>query len=228
MKDDKDIILLSKIIIVVLIIISSIIILSLVKYIFTTDKYGYDLPKEPNQSIDSENYQKLSSIERIKYNENLASKPFLTALNNSVTKYIDNNNDDLLKNDETLFKFVYSYAFAENSKNISQEILDDTANKLFNRTIPMETLNNYIKEDNNYSYDVNPNYEYCLKAYKVKQSENEINIKLGVINYNAIICGSDYTDYNIDTFLKEAILIIDKKDNNYYINKLTFIEKESD
>ena len=98
---------------------------------------------------------------------------------------------------------------------------------MFNRNISSEILNNYLK-DGNYFYDVNPNYDYCFKAYKVKTEKDAIYIKLGVVNYNAIICGSDYTDYNIDTFIKEAIIIIDKKDNNYYINKLTFIEKESD
>ena len=227
MKEDKDIILLSKIIIIVLIIIGSIVILSLVKYIFTTDKYGYDIPKEPDQTVDTENYQKLTSIDKIKYNQNISSKPFLTAINNSVTKYINNVNEDLLQNDENLFKFVYSFAYEENNKTLTKEILDETANKLFNRNISSEILNNYLK-DGNYFYDVNPNYDYCFKAYKVKTEKDTIYIKLGVVNYNAIICGSDYTDYNIDTFIKEAILIIDKKDNNYYINKLTFIEKESD
>lgn len=227
MKEDKDIILLSKIIIIVLIIIGSIVILSLVKYIFTTDKYGYDIPKEPDQTVDIENYQKLTSIDKIKYNQNISSKPFLTAINNSVTKYINNVNEDLLQNDENLFKFVYSFAYEENNKTLTKEILDETANKLFNRNIPSEILNNYLK-DGDYFYDVNPNYDYCFKAYKVKTEKDTIYIKLGVVNYNAIICGSDYTDYNIDTFIKEAILIIDKKDNNYYINKLTFIEKESD
>lgn len=227
MKEDKDIILLSKIIIIVLIIIGSIVILSLVKYIFTTDKYGYDIPKEPDQTVDIENYQKLTSIDKIKYNQNISSKPFLTAINNSVTKYINNVNEDLLQNDENLFKFVYSFAYEENNKTLTKEILDETANKLFNRNISSEILNNYLK-DGNYFYDVNPNYDYCFKAYKVKTEKDAIYIKLGVVNYNAIICGSDYTDYNIDTFIKEAILIIDKKDNNYYINKLTFIEKESD
>ncbi len=227
MKEDKDIILLSKIIIIVLIIIGSIVILSLVKYIFTTDKYGYDIPKEPDQTVDIENYQKLTSIDKIKYNQNISSKPFLTAINNSVTKYINNVNEDLLQNDENLFKFVYSFAYEENNKTLTKEILDETANKLFNRNISSEILNNYLK-DGNYFYDVNPNYDYCFKAYKVKTEKDTIYIKLGVVNYNAIICGSDYTDYNIDTFIKEAILIIDKKDNNYYINKLTFIEKESD
>lgn len=227
MKEDKDIILLSKIIIIVLIIIGSIVILSLVKYIFTTDKYGYDIPKEPDQTVDTENYQKLTSIDKIKYNQNISSKPFLTAINNSVTKYINNVNEDLLQNDENLFKFVYSFAYEENNKTLTKEILDETANKLFNRNISSEILNNYLK-DGNYFYDVNSNYDYCFKAYKVKTEKDTIYIKLGVVNYNAIICGSDYTDYNIDTFIKEAILIIDKKDNNYYINKLTFIEKESD
>lgn len=227
MKEDKDIILLSKIIIIVLIIIGSIVILSLVKYIFTTDKYGYDIPKEPDQTVDIENYQKLTSIDKIKYNQNISSKSFLTAINNSVTKYINNVNEDLLQNDENLFKFVYSFAYEENNKTLTKEILDETANKLFNRNISSEILNNYLK-DGNYFYDVNPNYDYCFKAYKVKTEKDAIYIKLGVVNYNAIICGSDYTDYNIDTFIKEAILIIDKKDNNYYINKLTFIEKESD
>ncbi len=227
MKEDKDIILLSKIIIIVLIIIGSIVILSLVKYIFTTDKYGYDIPKEPDQTVDIENYQKLTSIDKIKYNQNISSKPFLTAINNSVTKYINNVNEDLLQNDEDLFKFVYSFAYEENNKTLTKEILDETANKLFNRNIPSEILNNYLK-DGDYFYDVNPNYDYCFKAYKVKTEKDAIYIKLGVVNFNAIICGSDYTDYNIDTFIKEAILIIDKKDNNYYINKLTFIEKESD
>lgn len=227
MKEDKDIILLSKIIIIVLIIIGSIVILSLVKYIFTTDKYGYDIPKEPDQTVDIENYQKLTSIDKIKYNQNISSKPFLTAINNSVIKYINNVNEDLLQNDENLFKFVYSFAYEENNKTLTKEILDETANKLFNRNISSEILNNYLK-DGNYFYDVNPNYDYCFKAYKVKTEKDAIYIKLGVVNYNAIICGSDYTDYNIDTFIKEAILIIDKKDNNYYINKLTFIEKESD
>ena len=227
MKEDKDIILLSKIIIIVLIIIGSIVILSLVKYIFTTDKYGYDIPKEPDQTVDIENYQKLTSIDKIKYNQNISSKPFLTAINNSVTKYINNVNGDLLQNDENLFKFVYSFAYEENNKTLTKEILDETANKLFNRNISSEILNNYLK-DGNYFYDVNPNYDYCFKAYKVKTEKDTIYIKLGVVNYNAIICGSDYTDYNIDTFIKEAIIIIDKKDNNYYINKLTFIEKESD
>lgn len=227
MKEDKDIILLSKIIIIVLIIIGSIVILSLVKYIFTTDKYGYDIPKEPDQTVDIENYQKLTSIDKIKYNQNISSKPFLTAINNSVTKYINNVNEDLLQNDENLFKFVYSFAYEENNKTLTKEILDETANKLFNRNISSEILNNYLK-DGDYFYDVNPNYDYCFKAYKVKTEKDAIYIKLGVVNYNAIICGSDYTDYNIDTFIKEAILIIDKKDNNYYINKLTFIEKESD
>lgn len=227
MKEDKDIILLSKIIIIVLIIIGSIVILSLVKYIFTTDKYGYDIPKEPDQTVDIENYQKLTSIDKIKYNQNISSKPFLTAINNSVTKYINNVNEDLLQNDENLFKFVYSFAYEENNKTLTKEILDETANKLFNRNISSEILNNYLK-DGNYFYDVNPNYDYCFKAYKVKTEKDAIYIKLGVVNYNAIICGSDYTDYNIDTFIKEAILIIDKKDNSYYINKLTFIEKESD
>ena len=227
MKEDKDIILLSKIIIIVLIIIGSIVILSLVKYIFTTDKYGYDIPKEPDQTVDIENYQKLTSIDKIKYNQNISSKPFLTAINNSVTKYINNVNEDLLQNDENLFKFVYSFAYEENNMTLTKEILDETANKLFNRNISSEILNNYLK-DGDYFYDVNPNYDYCFKAYKVKTEKDAIYIKLGVVNYNAIICGSDYTDYNIDTFIKEAILIIDKKDNNYYINKLTFIEKESD
>lgn len=227
MKEDKDIILLSKIIIIVLIIIGSIVILSLVKYIFTTDKYGYDIPKEPDQTVDIENYQKLTSIDKIKYNQNISSKPFLTAINNSVTKYINNVNEDLLQNDENLFKFVYSFAYEENNKTLTKEILDETANKLFNRNISSEILNNYLK-DGNYFYDVNPNYDYCFKAYKVKTEKDAIYIKLGVVNYNAIICDSDYTDYNIDTFIKEAIIIIDKKDNNYYINKLTFIEKESD
>lgn len=227
MKEDKDIILLSKIIIIVLIIIGSIVILSLVKYIFTTDKYGYDIPKEPDQTVDTENYQKLTSIDKIKYNQNISSKPFLTAINNSVTKYINNVNEDLLQNDENLFKFVYSFAYEENNKTLTKEILDETANKLFNRNISSEILNNYLK-DGNYFYDVNSNYDYCFKAYKVKTEKDTIYIKLGVVNYNAIICGSDYTDYNIDTFIKEAILIINKKDNNYYINKLTFIEKESD
>lgn len=227
MKEDKDIILLSKIIIIVLIIIGSIVILSLVKYIFTTDKYGYDIPKEPDQTVDTENYQKLTSIDKIKYNQNISSKPFLTAINNSVTKYINNVNEDLLQNDENLFKFVYSFAYEENNKTLTKEILDETANKLFNRNISSEILNNYLK-DGNYFYDVNPNYDYCFKAYKVKTEKDAIYIKLGVVNYNAIICDSDYTDYNIDTFIKEAIIIIDKKDNNYYINKLTFIEKESD
>lgn len=227
MKEDKDIILLSKIIIIVLIIIGSIVILSLVKYIFTTDKYGYDIPKEPDQTVDIENYQKLTSIDKIKYNQNISSKSFLTAINNSVTKYINNVNEDLLQNDENLFKFVYSFTYEENNKTLTKEILDETANKLFNRNISSEILNNYLK-DGNYFYDVNPNYDYCFKAYKVKTEKDTIYIKLGVVNYNAIICGSDYTDYNIDTFIKEAILIIDKKDNNYYINKLTFIEKESD
>lgn len=227
MKEDKDIILLSKIIIIVLIIIGSIVILSLVKYIFTTDKYGYDIPKEPDQTVDIENYQKLTSIDKIKYNQNISSKPFLTAINNSVTKYINNVNEDLLQNDENLFKFVYSFAYEENNKTLTKEILDETANKLFNRNISSEILNNYLK-DGDYFYDVNPNYDYCFKAYKVKTEKDAIYIKLGVVNYNAIICDSDYTDYNIDTFIKEAILIINKKDNNYYINKLTFIEKESD
>lgn len=227
MKEDKDIILLSKIIIIVLIIIGSIVILSLVKYIFTTDKYGYDIPKEPDQTVDIENYQKLTSIDKIKYNQNISSKPFLTAINNSVTKYINNVNEDLLQNDENLFKFVYSFAYEENNKTLTKEILDETANKLFNRNISSKILNNYLK-DGDYFYDVNPNYDYCFKAYKVKTEKDAIYIKLGVVNYNAIICDSDYTDYNIDTFIKEAILIIDKKDNNYYINKLTFIEKESD
>ena len=219
MKEDKDIILLSKIIIIVHIIIGSIVILSLVKYIFTTDKYGYDIPKEPDQTVDIENYQKLTSIDKIKYNQNISSKPFLTAINNSVTKYINNVNEDLLQNDEDLFKFVYSFAYEENNKTLTKEILDETANKLFNRNIPSEILNNYLK-DGDYFYDVNPNYDYCFKAYKVKIEKDAIYIKLGVVNYNAIICGSDYTDYNIDTFIKEAILIIDKKDNNYYINKI--------
>ena len=227
MKEDKDIILLSKIIIIVLIIIGSIVILSLVKYIFTTDKYGYDIPKGPDQTVDIENYQKLTSIDKIKYNQNISSKPFLTAINNSVTKYINNVNEDLLQNDENLFKFVYSFAYEENNKTLTKEILDETANKLFNRNISSKILNNYLK-DGDYFYDVNPNYDYCFKAYKVKTEKDAIYIKLGVVNYNAIICDSDYTDYNIDTFIKEAILIIDKKDNNYYINKLTFIEKESD
>ena len=227
MKEDKDIILLSKIIIIVLIIIGSIVILSLVKYIFTTDKYGYDIPKEPDQTVDIENYQKLTSIDKIKYNQNISSKSFLTAINNSVTKYINNVNEDLLQNDENLFKFVYSFTYEENNKTLTKEILDETANKLFNRNISSEILNNYLK-DGDYFYDVNPNYDYCFKAYKVKTEKDAIYIKLGVVNYNAIICSSDYTDYNIDTFIKEAILIIDKKDNNYYINKLTFIEKESD
>jgi hypothetical protein len=227
MKDDKDIILLGKIIIIVLIIIGTIVILSLVKYIFTTDKYGYDIPKEPDQTVDIENYQKLTSIDKIKYNQNISSKSFLTAINNSVTKYINNENEDLLQNEENLFKFVYSFAYEENNKTLTKEILDETANKLFNRSISSEILNNYLK-DGDYFYDVNPNYDYCFKAYKVKTEKDAIYIKLGVVNYNAIICGSDYTDYNIDTFIKEAILIIDKKDNNYYINKLTFIEKESD
>ena len=151
----------------------------------------------------------------------------MTAINNSVTKYINNVNEDLLQNDENLFKFVYSFAYEENNKTLTKEILDETANKLFNRNISSEILNNYLK-DGNYFYDVNSNYDYCFKAYKVKTEKDTIYIKLGVVNYNAIICGSDYTDYNIDTFIKEAILIINKKDNNYYINKLTFIEKESD
>ncbi len=227
MKDDKDIVLLSKIIIGVLIVICSIVILSLVNYVFTTDKYGYDIPDEPEQSEDKDNYVKLTSIDKIKYNKNISNKPFFTAINNSLTKYIDNVGEDVLRDDDTLFKFVYSYVYEESGSNITKEMIDEVSNKFFNRNISSDVLNSYLKDDS-YYYEVDPNYNYCFKAYKVKSENDSIYIKLGVIDYNAIICGSDYTDYTSDIFVKEAILIINKKDNNYYIDKLTFIEKESD
>ncbi len=224
MKEDKNIILLSRILVSVILIIFIFVSIVLVNHFFLIDKGDYN---NPTSSKKDDFYQIVNINDRQKYNSKLNDKRVLNALNNVLKDKINYLNVELLQNVELRFRFLYSYALNDGNDIITKDILNNYSKKLFGRKLDAD-YDVYFTNDIVVNYEISQDNAYCTKIYKIKKDGDLLALKLGIIPIEKEICNSNISNYDDEDFINEAILIIEQKDNNYYINKFTLIEKESD
>lgn len=222
MKEDKNIILLSRILLSVILIIFIFISIVLVNHYFIINKDGYN---DSKGNSDDNLYKLVNISDRQKYNSKLNNTAFLGAINVVLKEKINYLNVELLQNVELRFKFLYSYALNDGNDVITKDLLNNYSRKLFNRKLDSD-YDTYLDNINN--YEISKSNNYCIKVYELKDEDNLLTLKLGIVPIEKEVCVNNETNYSDEDFIKEAILIIEEKDNNYYINKFTLIEKESD
>lgn len=222
MKEDKNIILLSRILLSVILIIFIFISIVLVNHYFIINKDGYN---DSKGNSDDNLYKLVNISNRQKYNSKLNETAFLGAINVVLKEKINYLNVELLQNVELRFKFLYSYALNDGNDVITKDLLNNYSRKLFNRKLDSD-YDTYLDNINN--YEMSKSNNYCIKVYELKDEDNLLTLKLGIVPIEKEVCANNETNYSDEDFIKEAILIIEEKDNNYYINKFTLIEKESD
>lgn len=222
MKEDKNIILLSRILLSVILIIFIFISIVLVNHYFIINKDGYN---DSKGNSDDNLYKLVNISDRQKYNNKLNNTAFLGAINVVLKEKINYLNVELLQNVELRFKFLYSYALNDGNDVITKDLLNNYSRKLFNRKLDSD-YDTFLDNINN--YEISKSNNYCIKVYELKDEDNLLTLKLGIVPIEKEVCANNETNYSDEDFIKEAILIIEEKDNNYYINKFTLIEKESD
>ena len=94
----------------------------------------------------------------------------------------------------------------------------------FGVSIDYESIEDY-KIDDNYKYEINfASPKYCLKASKLKDENDNLDVYLDLIDYNSLSCNSDVLNYSDDVVAMKAVLSVDKSNNIYFINSFMIID----
>lgn len=218
--------LLGKILLGVFFIIFVIILLSLKKFLFSTDNYEYDLPKiitTTTKTIEkiADPYNVLTDEEKVEYNEKLLNDEFLLPLNNVIKNDMDLDNIDLIQSDES--RFIYSYSkLALKDEDITFDTINLESINTFNNGINSDNLRKYFN-DGKYYYELDTTYYYCLKATKTMNVNNKLYLKFDIISYNEESCNYKVLDYEP---INEGLIVINQDEDKNYIDSFALIKKE--
>ena len=224
--DDKNEKKLNIILFLIFLVIIVIILISISGYLFKTDRYGYKLPdnvksKSTTRVIDK-SYKDLLENEKIAYNEKLLDSSFLLPINNATKHSINTFGINLIQNDESKFIYAYTSLKLKDKQNINLEMINEVIKDTFN----YEITGNYIKEyykDNEYVYNYNNDYTFCLKAISKKEENNNLYLKFDLLDYNEELCNTNRFDYEAS---KEGIITYNIVNDKYYINSFKIMKKE--
>ncbi len=217
---------LSRILLIIIGIVLLIVFAILGKYMFTTDKYGYTLPKSAIKKMTTKvrdnSYHILSNDEKVRYNEKLKNDTFLIPLNNAIIGMQEVYNVNLLQSDISKIKYAYTKILMnDGTLDVTPEMLKAEINNNFVYGIEDNNLNDYFANNNKYNY--NSNYSFCLKATESKEENNMLYLKFDYLSYDEELCSNTVLEYKTD---KEGLIVFNKNSDKYYINSYTLMKKE--
>lgn len=224
--DDANVKKLSRILLLIIGLILVIIFIILGKYIFSTDRYGYTLPKKVTRSTTTKvidySYHVLSGEEKKIYNEKLKDETFLIPLNNAVKGMENVYNVNILQSDDSKIKYAYTrILMKDGTLDITPDMVKAEINSIFAYGVEDNNLNDYFNNSNIYNY--NANYTFCLKATERKEENNKLYLKFDYLSYEEELCNINALDYKTD---KEGLIVFNKDNDKYYINSITLMKKE--
>ena len=217
---------LSRILFLIVLVVIIIVLIPVCSYLFKTDRYGYKLPdyvknKSTTKVVDK-SYKELSEKEKIKYNEMLLDSNFLLPISNAIKNNLNIFGINLIQSDESKFIYAYTNLKLKDIQNINLDMLNEIIKDTFNYEITGEYIKNYYKNDE-YIYNYNNDYTFCLKATNKKEENNVLYLKFDLLDYNDELCNTNRFDYNAS---KAGIITYNIVNDKYYINSFKIMKKE--
>lgn len=215
---------LKKVFLIGVIVILLIILLYLIDNTLSVNRYSYELPKTTS-AVQDKSIKIIDDNLKKKYNAKLNDNLFLTALYNALGSNLSVSNVNLLQSEASKFIFVYTKEMYDTpAETMDQAAINLAIGSIFGVSIDYESIKDY-KIDDNYKYEINfANPRYCLKASKLKEENDKLDVYLDLIDYNSLSCGSDELSYSDDIVAMKAVLSVDKSNNIYFINSFMRID----
>lgn len=215
---------LKKVFLIGVIVILLIILLYLIDNTLSVNRYSYELPKTTS-AVQDKSIRIIDDNLKKEYNAKLNDNLFLTALYNALGSNLSVSDVNLLQSEASKFIFVYTKEMYDTpTETMDSAAINLAIGNIFGVSIDYESIKDY-KIDDNYKYEINfANPRYCLKASKLKEENDKLDVYLDLIDYNSLSCGSDELSYSDDIVAMKAVLSVDKSNNIYFINSFMRID----
>ena len=210
---------------VVIFVILLIIVLALINTSTAFSDANYDIPTTVNKSTTK---KVLRTEEMVSYNASLNEKSFLLAINNVIRGKISYNGDDLLKDNESKFLFIYSYYKSkDNFDSLNLNGLQNYAMLIFNTRLDSNEINAYYSNDS-YYYEIDNNIQYILKVNDVRNVGDLVYIDVDLLG-----AGDEYDDYKVTRYpdssvIKMGTLIAINIDGKLYLRSFALQDREDE
>lgn len=215
---------LKKVFLIGIIVILLIILLYLIDNTLSVNRYSYELPKTTS-AVQDKNIRIIDDNLKKEYNAKLNDNLFLTALYNALGSNLSVSDVNLLQSEASKFIFVYTKEMYDTpTETMNPAAINLAIGNVFGVSIDYESIKDY-KIDDNYKYEINfASPKYCLKASKLKDENDNLDVYLDLIDYNSLSCNSDVLNYSDDVVAMKAVLSVDKSNNIYFINSFMRID----